>query len=95
MQQGITILSTGAFNTDQIEAQKHDETHVVMRSTILTPCPMPNQKVVTVGNKLGDEAQISLDSAMGGILAPGQQHLRSRRTCTPASARSWLSSLRG
>ena len=66
-----------------------------MRSTILASCLMLNQKGVTVGNKLGDEAQISLDSAMGGILAPGQQHLRSRRTCTPARARSWLSSLRG
>ena len=95
MQQGITILSAGAFNTDQMEEQKHDKTHVVMRSTILASCPMLNQNGVTVGNKLGDEAQISLDSAMGGILAPGQQHLRSRRTCTPARARSWLSSLRG
>ena len=95
MQRGITILSAGAFNADQIEAQKPDETHVVMRSAIRTSCPMLNQKGVTVGNKLGDEAQISLDSAMGGISAPGQQHLRSRRTCTPACARSWLSSLRG
>jgi len=96
VQRGITILSAGAFNTDQIEAQEPDETHVVMRCAIRTSCPMLNQKGGTVGNKVGDKAQISLDSAMGGIfLAPGQQHLRSRRTCTPACARSWLSSPRG
>ena len=96
MQRGITILSAGAFNTDQIVAQEPDETHVVMRCAIRTSCPMLNQKGGTVGNKVGDKAQISLDSAMGGIfLAPGQQHLRSRRTCTPACARSWPSSPRG
>jgi len=89
VQRGITILSAGAINADQIEAQKPDETHVVMRSAIRTSCPMLNQKGGTVGNKLGDKAQTSLDSAMGGH----QDSSTGGRV--PACARSWLSSPRG
>ena len=58
VQRGITILSAGALNADQIEAQKPDETHVVMRSAIRTSCPMLNQTDGTVGLNPSDEAQI-------------------------------------
>ena len=72
-QRGLTILSTGAINIDQIETQELDDTHVVLPYAFRTSYPMLNQKDGTVGLNLSDEARIELDSAMGSIYATYQQ----------------------
>ena len=84
-----------AFNTDQIETQELDDTHVVLPYAFRTSYPMLNQKDGTVGLNLSDEARIELDNAMGGIYATCQQQAtiaHGRWACTPPCAWSWTSS---